>query len=69
MQVTVTKPNGQVTAVNFAVATATGGRAGAFGSLAQMAVASNGAAVSKISGATFTTNTFNLALASAMSKF
>ena len=69
VQITVTKTNGKVTAVDFVVATATDGRARAFPSLAQMAVASNGAAVSNVGGATFTTNTFNQALASAMSKF
>jgi len=69
VQVTVTKTNGKVTAVSFAVATATGGRAIAFATLAQRAVASNGASVSNYTQATYTTDTFNLALASAMSKF
>lgn len=69
VQVTVTKTNGKVTAVNFAVATATGGRAIAFATLAQWAVASNGASVSNYTQATYTTETFNAALKSAMSKF
>ena len=69
VQVIVTKTNGKVSSVEFAVATATDGRAGAFPYLAQMAVASNGAAVSNVTNATYTTDTFNLALASAMSKF
>jgi uncharacterized protein with FMN-binding domain len=69
VQVTVTKTNGKVTAVDFAVATATGGRQQAFSYLAQLAVASNGSAVANVGGATFTTNVFNQALASAMSKF
>ncbi len=66
---TVTKTNGKVSAVDFVVATATGGRQGAFSYLASMAVKSNGASVGNVGGATYTTNTFNQALASAMSKF
>lgn len=68
-QVQVTKTNGKVTAVQVVSSYSNGGREQVFPYLAQEAVASNGGAVSNYSGATYTTNVFNKALASAMSKF
>ena len=69
VQLSVTKTNGKVTSVDYIAASATGGRNQVFSYLAQQAVASNGGAVANISQATLTTDVFNKALASAMSKF
>ena len=68
-QVSVTKVNGVVTAVDVPQSYATSQWQGAYPVLAQMAVSSNGAQVSNLSGATYASNVFNVALASAMSKF
>ena len=68
-QVTVTKINGKVTDVTLAQSYATSQWQGAYPVLAQAAVQSNGAQVSNLSGATYASNVFNAALASAMSKF
>jgi uncharacterized protein with FMN-binding domain len=68
-QVTVTKVNGAVTAVTLPKSYATSQWQGAYPVLAQSAVQSNGAPVANLSGATYASNAFNGALASAMSKF
>ncbi len=68
-QVTVTKVNGVVTDVTLPQSYATSQWQSAYPILAQSAVASNGAAVANLSGATYASNAFNGALASAMSKF
>ena len=68
-QVSVTKTNGKVTAVNVVSSYATSQWQSAYPYLAQLAVASNGAPVAALSGATYASAAFNGALASAMSKF
>ncbi len=68
-QVTVTKVNGVVTDVTIAKAYATSQWQSAYPILAQSAVASKGSSVANLSGATYASNAFNGALASAMSKF
>lgn len=68
-QLTVTKVNGKVTAVNVDQGFATHGWSQYYPYFAQLAVQSNGANIGNYSGATFAAAAFNAALKSAMSKF
>ena len=69
VQVSVTKANGKITAVNLLQAGATGGRQGAFSYLVQYAVQANGTSFGNLGGATFTTDAFKQSLESALAKF
>ena len=68
-QLTVTKVNGKVTAVNVDQGFATHGWSQYYPYFAQLAVQSNGADIGNYSGATYASAAFNAALKSAMSKF
>ena len=68
VQVSVTKVDGQITAIDLLQAGATGGREQAFSMLVDAAVQANGSGISNIGGATYTTDTFKQALDSALSK-
>ena len=69
VQVSVTKANGKITAVNLLQAGATGGRQGAFSYLVQYAIQANGSSFGNLGGATFTTDAFKQSLESALGKF
>ena len=69
IQVSVTKVNGTITAVNLLQAGATGGREQAFSVLQQAVVKANGTSFGNVSGATFTTAAFKQAVDSALAKF
>lgn len=69
VQVSVTKTNGKITAVNLLQQGATGGRQGAFPYLVQYAIAANGTSFGNLGGATFTTDAFKQSLESALAKF
>jgi uncharacterized protein with FMN-binding domain len=69
VQVSVTKDNGNITAVNLLQAGATGGRQGAFSLLVQYAIQANGTSFGNLGGATFTTDAFKQSLESALAKF
>jgi uncharacterized protein with FMN-binding domain len=69
VQVSVTKANGKITAVNLLQAGATGGRQGAFSYLVQYAIQANGTSFGNLGGATFTTDAFKQSLESALAKF
>ena len=69
MQVSVTKTDGKITAVNLVQATATHGREAAFSPLVSAALQAQGSGFGNLSGATFTTDAFKQALDSALSKF
>jgi uncharacterized protein with FMN-binding domain len=68
IQVSVTRENGQITAVDMVQAGANAGREQAFPTLQQAAIDANGSNFGNLSGATFTTDTFKQALDSAISK-
>jgi uncharacterized protein with FMN-binding domain len=69
IQVSVTKANGKITAVNLLQEGATGGRQGAFPYLVQYAIQANGSNFGNLGGATFTTDAFKQSLESALAKF
>ena len=69
VQVSVTKANGKITAVNLLQQGATGGRQGAFPYLVQYAIAANGTSFGNLSGATYTVDAFKQSLESALAKF
>lgn len=69
VQVTVTKTDGQITAITYGNSSATNGRQGAFPYLVQYAIASQGTNFSNLSGATYTTDAFKQSLAAALAKF
>jgi len=69
IQVEVVKTGTSITAINMIQAGATGGRQQAFPYLVQEAIAAQSASVGNISNATFTTQAFSQALASALGKF
>ncbi|MFM6966947.1 MAG: FMN-binding protein [Rhodoluna sp.] len=69
VQVSVTKANGKITAVNLLQAGASGGRQGAFSYLVSYAIQANGTSFGNLSGATFTTDAFKQSLESALAKF
>jgi uncharacterized protein with FMN-binding domain len=68
VQVTVTKANGKITAVDFLQATASAGRDQAFAMLTSAAIKANGSNFGNIGGATYTTDAFKQALDSALTK-
>jgi uncharacterized protein with FMN-binding domain len=69
VQVSVTKANGKITAVNLLQQGATGGRQSAFSYLVQYAIQANGSSFGNLGGATFTTDAFKQSLDSALAKF
>lgn len=69
MQITVTKTNGKITAVDTGSSSATAGRQAAFPYLVQYAIQANGTSFGNLSGATFTTDAFKQALAEVLTKF
>jgi uncharacterized protein with FMN-binding domain len=69
VQVSVTRANGKITAVNLLQAGATGGRQGAFSYLVQYAIQANGTSFGNLGGATYTTDAFKQSLESALAKF
>ena len=68
VQLSVTRDNGKLTAVDLVQAGATAGREQAFTYLQQYAIDSNGSSFGNLSGATYTTEAFKQALDSAISK-
>jgi len=68
IQLSVTKANGVVTAVDLVQATATAGRDQAFSYLVSDAIKANGSNFANLSGATYTTAAFKSALDSAITK-
>lgn len=68
IQLKVTKTAGKISAIDLVQAQATGGREQAFSVLVEAAITANGSSISNISGATYTTDAFKLALDSAISK-
>ena len=69
VQVSVTKANGKITAVNLLQAGATGGRQAAFSYLVDYAIQANGSSFGNLGGATFTVDAFKQSLESALAKF
>lgn len=69
IQVSITKDNGKITAVNLVQGTATHGRESAFPYLQQYALSAQGSGFANMSGATYTTDAFKQAVDSALSKF
>ena len=69
IQVSVTKTDGQITAVNLLQAGATGGRGQAFDFLVQYTVDAQGSSFSNISGATYTTDAYKQSLNAALAQF
>ena len=69
VQVSVTKENGKITAINLLQATATHGREQAFSYLVNYAIQAQGTGFANISGATYTTDAFKQSLSSALGKF
>ena len=69
VQVSVTKANGKITAVNLLQQGATGGRQSAFSYLVQYAIQANGTSFGNLGGATYTTDAFKQSLESALAKF
>jgi hypothetical protein len=69
VQVSVTKTDGQITAVNLLQAGATGGRGQAFDFLVQYTVDAQGSSFSNISGATYTTAAYKQSLGAALAQF
>jgi uncharacterized protein with FMN-binding domain len=69
IQISVTKSNGKITAVNCIVCEATGGRQGAFPSLIQATIDANGTGFGNLSRATYTTSAFKKAVKAALAKF
>ena len=68
VQVTVTRTNGKITAIDYGTSSATNGREQAFPVLVQSAVQAQGSNFGNLSGATYTTDAFKQALNSAISK-
>ncbi len=68
VQVTVTKANGKITAIDYLQSTASAGRDQAFGMLSTAAIQANGSNFGNIGGATYTTDAFKQALDSALAK-
>ena len=68
VQLSVTKSNGKLTAINLVQAGATNGREQAFSYLVNDALSANGSSFGNMSGATYTTDAFKQALDSAISK-
>lgn len=68
VQVTVTRTNGKISAIDYGSSSATNGRQQAFPVLVQSAVQAQGSNFGNLSGATYTTNAFKQALNSAISK-
>jgi uncharacterized protein with FMN-binding domain len=68
VQVTVTKTNGKITAIDYGSSTASAGRDQAFPILVQEAITAQGSNISNLSGATYTTDAFKQALSSAITK-
>ena len=68
VQVSVTRDNGKITAVDMVQAGANGGREQAFPMLQQAAIDANGTSFGNVSGATYTTDAFKQALDSAIAK-
>lgn len=68
VQVTVTRSNGKISAIDYGNSSATNGRQQAFPVLVQSAVQAQGSSFGNLSGATYTTNAFKQALNSAISK-
>jgi len=69
VQLTVTKTNGAISAIDYGNSSATNGRAAVFPILTQWAISANSSSFSNYSGATFTTQAFQQALSNALSKF
>ena len=69
IQVSVTKTDGQITAVNLLQAGATGGRSQAFDFLVQYTVDAQGSSFGNISGATYTTDAYKQSLDAALAQF
>ena len=69
IQVSVTKSNGSITAIDLVQAGATGGRQTAFPRLVAEAINANGSSFGNLGGATYTTAAFKQALDSALAKF
>ena len=69
IQVSVTKTDGQITAVNLLQAGATGGRGQAFDFLVQYTVDAQGSSFGNISGATYTTAAYKQSLDAALAQF
>jgi hypothetical protein len=69
VQVSVTKTDGQITAVNLLQAGATGGRGQAFDFLVQYTVDAQGSSFGNISGATYTTDAYKQSLNAALGQF
>lgn len=69
IQVTVTKSGGKITDITLDQAGATGGRQAAFDPLVNAAIQAQGSNFGNVSQATFTTETFKVALESALAKF
>jgi uncharacterized protein with FMN-binding domain len=69
VQVSVTKANGKITAVNLLQQGATGGRQSAFSYLVEYAIQANGTSFGNLGGATYTTDAFKQSLESALAKF
>ena len=68
VQVSVTRTNGKITAIDYIQDTASAGRDQAFPMLTQAAISANGSTFGNISGATYTTDAFKQALDSAIAK-
>ena len=68
IQVSVTRANGKITAIDYIQDTASAGRDQAFPMLTQAAISANGSTFGNISGATYTTDAFKQALDSAIAK-
>ncbi len=69
IQVSVTKTDGKITAVNLLKAGATGGRSQAFDFLVQYTVDAQGSSFGNISGATYTTDAYKQSLDAALAQF
>lgn len=68
VQVSVTKVNGKITAIDYSNSSATNGREQAFPYLVQYAIQAQGTNFNNLSGATYTTDAFKQALNSALTK-
>lgn len=69
VQVSVTKVDGQITAIDLLQAGATGGRSAAFSYLVDYAIQAQGSNFGNLSGATYTTDAFIQSLDSALAQF
>jgi uncharacterized protein with FMN-binding domain len=68
IQLTVTKANGKITAIDYGSSTATAGRDQAFPYLVQYAIQAQSSNFNNLSGATYTTDAFKQALDNALAK-